>query len=107
MRRIFRWRRNSRRASMPAPVIYYIRHGETEWNADGRLQGVQDIPLNDLGRRQSAHAGGILGELFARNGYDRSLLPYVASPLTRARTTMELVRSALQLPPRDYAIDDR
>jgi Fructose-2,6-bisphosphatase len=35
---------------MPAPVIYYIRHGETSWNAEGRLQGVQDIALNDLGR---------------------------------------------------------
>jgi probable phosphoglycerate mutase len=92
---------------MSAPVIYYIRHGETQWNADGRLQGVQDIPLNDLGRRQAAHAGRILGELFARNGHDRSHLPYVSSPLTRARTTMELVRGALQLPPQDYAIDDR
>ena len=38
---------------MPAPTIYYIRHGETDWNAQGRLQGEQDVPLNDLGRRQS------------------------------------------------------
>ena len=37
---------------MSAPVIYYIRHGETSWNAEGRLQGTQDVPLNDLGRRQ-------------------------------------------------------
>ena len=51
---------------MPAPVIYYIRHGETQWNADGRLQGVQDIPLNDLGRKQAAHAGGVLADLFER-----------------------------------------
>ncbi|MDU6239788.1 MAG: histidine phosphatase family protein, partial [Bradyrhizobium sp.] len=29
---------------MPRPTIYYIRHGETEWNALGRLQGTQDIP---------------------------------------------------------------
>ena len=62
---------------MPAPVIYYIRHGETSWNAEGRLQGAQDIPLNDLGRRQAAHAGNVLAELFARDGRDKSSLPFV------------------------------
>jgi broad specificity phosphatase PhoE len=92
---------------MPARVIYYIRHGETSWNAEGRLQGAQDIPLNDLGRRQAAHAGHVLAELFARDGRDKSSLPFVASPLGRARTTMELVRGALKLPPDEYALDDR
>ena len=92
---------------MPAPVIYYIRHGETSWNAEGRLQGAQDIPLNDLGRRQAAHAGNVLADLFARDGRDKSSLPFVASPLGRARTTMELVRGALKLPPDEYALDDR
>jgi broad specificity phosphatase PhoE len=92
---------------MPARVIYYIRHGETSWNAEGRLQGAQDIPLNDLGRRQAAHAGRVLAELFARDGRDKSSLPFVASPLGRARTTMELVRGALKLPPDEYALDDR
>jgi len=92
---------------MPAPVIYYIRHGETSWNAEGRLQGAQDIPLNDLGRRQAAHAGNVLAELFAHDGRDKSSLPFVASPLGRARTTMELVRGALKLPPDEYALDDR
>jgi len=92
---------------MPAPVIYYIRHGETSWNAEGRLQGAQDIPLNDLGRRQAAHAGHVLAELFARDGRDKSSLPFVASPLGRARTTMELVRGALKLSPDEYALDDR
>ena len=89
------------------PTIYYIRHGETEWNADGRLQGAQDIPLNDLGRKQAASAGGILADLFARDGRDEQSLAFIASPLGRARSTMELVRGALNLPPDDYAVDDR
>jgi broad specificity phosphatase PhoE len=92
---------------MPAPTLYYIRHGETEWNAVGRLQGTQDVPLNDLGRQQAAHVGGFLAGLFARDGRDKFSLPFVASPLQRARATMELVRSTLNLPPHDYAIDDR
>jgi broad specificity phosphatase PhoE len=92
---------------MPAPVIYYVRHGETSWNAEGRLQGVQDIPLNDLGRAQAAKAGNILADLFARDGREKSLLSFVASPLIRARATMELVRGELKLPRDGYALDDR
>jgi broad specificity phosphatase PhoE len=92
---------------MPAPTLYYIRHGETEWNAVGRLQGTQDVPLNGLGRQQAAHVGGVLAGLFARDGRDKFSLPFVASPLLRARATMELARSTLNLPPHDYAIDDR
>ena len=78
--------------SMPTPTIYYIRHGETSWNAEGRLQGTLDIPLNDRGRTQAAHAGHVLADLFARDGRDKASLPFVASPLGRARSTMELVR---------------
>jgi broad specificity phosphatase PhoE len=92
---------------MSVPTIYYIRHGETQWNADGKLQGQQDIPLNDLGRTQAAHAGNILAGLFARDGRNEQSLAFVASPLGRARSTMELVRGALKLPLADYAVDDR
>ena len=92
---------------MPAPTIYYIRHGETSWNAEGRLQGAQDIALNEIGRRQAAHAGRVLADLLARDGRDGWALPFVASPLIRARATMELVRGELGLPPGGYALDDR
>ncbi len=92
---------------MPAPVIYYIRHGQTSWNAEGRLQGVQDIALNDLGRKQAVAAGNILVGLFARDGRSKSALSFVASPLIRARATMELVRGELKLPLAGYALDDR
>jgi broad specificity phosphatase PhoE len=92
---------------MPTPVIYYVRHGETAWNAEGRLQGTQDVPLNELGRQQAARAGNILADLFARDGRDKSALSFVASPLGRARSTMELVRDVLRLPRHEYALDDR
>jgi probable phosphoglycerate mutase len=92
---------------MPAPVIYYIRHGETSWNAAGRLQGARDTALNELGREQAAQAGRILSGLLARDGRDKSQLPYVSSPQLRARTTMELMRGALELPVEHYATDDR
>jgi broad specificity phosphatase PhoE len=92
---------------MSAPVIYYIRHGETAWNAAGRLQGAQDTALNDLGRSQAVQSGHILSDLLARDGRNKSELPYLSSPLLRARTTMELMRGALELPPAQYATDDR
>ena len=92
---------------MPAPTIYYIRHGETAWNAEGRFQGSRDIPLNDLGRTQAVAAGGILADLLVRDGREASSMPFVASPLGRARLTMELMRGTLKLPPDQYAVDDR
>ena len=92
---------------MSAPVIYYIRHGETSWNAEGRLQGTRDVPLNELGHRQAQNAGRVLADLLARDARDKASLPFVASPLIRARATMELVRGELNLPRGDYALDDR
>lgn len=92
---------------MPVPTIYYLRHGETDWNKTGRLQGTLDIPLNDGGREQAVHAGRLLGGLLARDGRDMNTLPFVASPLGRARMTMQLAREQLALPPSGYALDER
>jgi broad specificity phosphatase PhoE len=89
------------------PVIYYVRHGETDWNVEGRLQGGIDTPLNELGLTQATHAGRVLAGLFARQRLDASSLAFVASPLERARATMEKVRAELKLSPRGYALDDR
>jgi broad specificity phosphatase PhoE len=92
---------------MVVPTIYFLRHGETEWNALGRLQGTRDIPLNARGRGQAVQAAGILADLFKREGKDKAALPYVSSPLGRARSTMELVRGRLELPRAGYSLDDR
>ncbi len=92
---------------MAAPTIYYIRHGETDWNVAGRLQGRQDVPLNARGRAQAAHCGEVLRDLFARENRDPAALDFVSSPLGRARQTMELARPGLGLGAEGYRIEPR
>jgi broad specificity phosphatase PhoE len=92
---------------MSPRLLYFIRHGETDWNAERRLQGQRDIPLNDLGRRQSVHCGDILRGLFAAGGRAADDFAFTSSPLLRARETMEIVRAGLGLAPQDYATDAR
>ena len=82
---------------MAEPLLYYVRHGETAWNVQGRLQGQHDSDLTERGRAQAEHCGSILRDLLARDGLDSAGLDYVASPLGRARITMELVRTVLGL----------
>ena len=92
---------------MPKPVLYYVRHGLTEWNVQQRLQGRHDVPLNPEGRKQAMRSGVILQELFDRDGRAPDDFAYVSSPLMRARETMELVRMTLGLPKSPYAVEQR
>ncbi len=92
---------------MSPPVLYYIRHGQTDWNVEFRLQGQHDIPLNAVGRTQARRCGEILRKLFARDDRDPAAFDYVASPLARARLTMELMRAELGLDPSLYRTDAR
>lgn len=93
--------------SRPRPTLYYVRHGLTDWNIEGRLQGGHDIPLNDRGRAQAAQCADILKDLFARDGRAATDFHYVSSPLVRASETMDIVRKALGLPPDGYAREPR
>ena len=89
---------------MPAPIIYYMRHGETDWNVESRLQGQRDIPINANGRAQADRCGEILRDLLARESGEPD---FVASPLGRARETMERIRTVLGRDPQDYRTDER
>ena len=92
---------------MLQPLFYFMRHGETDWNVQGRLQGQHDIPLNAVGYGQASACGEILRDLLARDGRDPAGFDYVASPLMRARNTMELVRAGLGLHAAGYRTDGR
>jgi broad specificity phosphatase PhoE len=92
---------------MPKPVLYYVRHGLTEWNVQRRLQGRLDVPLNDEGRSQARRCGQILRRRFAHDGRVPGDFVYVSSPLVRARETMELVRATIGLPAAGYEVDPR
>ncbi len=92
---------------MNRPLLYYIRHGETDWNVAGRLQGRHDTALNAVGRRQAGACADILRDLLARDRRAPTDCAYVASPLKRARETMEIMRTALGLVRDDYLVDAR
>jgi len=92
---------------VPLPVIYYVRHGLTDWNVQHRLQGRHDVPLNQEGRAQAVRCAEILRDLFARDGRAAEELDYVSSPLGRARETMELMRATLGLALDGYRVEDR
>lgn len=85
------------------PTIYFIRHGETDWNAARRYQGQADIPLNDIGRSQAQRNGQALRALLPAIAQAR----FISSPLGRTLETMRIVRGELGLDPDGFTIDAR
>lgn len=64
-------------------VVGILRHGQTDWNIDFRLQGVTDIPLNETGIAQARDAAAVIDPA------DWDLI--LTSPLSRARDTAQIV----------------
>lgn len=73
-------------------TLYLVRHGQTDWNIEGRWQGHADIPLNAVGRQQAAHIAGAL----AGAGLDA----IYSSDLQRAAETAWLLSATTGLPVR-------
>lgn len=90
-------------------TIYFVRHGETDWNREGRLQGRTDIDLNARGRAQAATVGKVLrGILDSEMGQAASReLPFHVSPLRRTRQTLELLLAQFDTPEPPVAIEPR
>lgn len=71
-------------------TLLLVRHGETDWNADGRLQGQTDRPLSEFGRRQAVQLANELA--------DEEFDAIYASDLSRASETAQIVGERLGLP---------
>ena len=87
--------------ALPTPLLV-IRHGETDWNASGRLQGRQDIPLNARGRAQAQAVG-----LALRERFDLTTFACLSSPLVRASETLNLILAQVPGSPRIRRTDQR
>ena len=74
---------------MTLTTFALVRHGQTDWNAERRLQGSTDIPLNDVGRGQTREAVAVLAP------YEWDAI--VSSPLSRAAETADLIAEGLGL----------
>lgn len=77
-------------AELPKRSFYFLRHGQTAWNVEGRFQGHTDIPLNETGLAQAHDAARILASC--------PIDLIVASPLIRACRTAEIVAEKLGKP---------
>lgn len=71
-------------------IAAFIRHGQTDWNREGLLQGSSDIPLNDTGRAQARDA------LMTLRSMPWDVV--VSSPLVRARETAQIIADGLGIP---------
>lgn len=71
-------------------MICLVRHGETDWNAQGKIQGRTDIPLNELGKQQAKECRDFLSQ----SNWD----VIISSPLKRAKQTAEIINEGLHIP---------
>ncbi len=81
---------------LPPIPFHFVRHGETDWNRQGKIQGWRDIPLNARGEAQ---AEGLRPEMA---GYGFATI--AVSPLARARRTAEILNADLKL--ETHVLDD-
>ena len=78
--------------------ICLVRHGQTDWNAEGRWQGHEDIPLNELGREQAQFAALLLAK------YEWAKV--FSSPLQRALETAQIIATAIDISKKPKILDD-
>lgn len=87
---------------MHSDIIYLIRHGETQWNRDGILQGQLDSPLTEKGQQQIYG----IGEYLARLLPNKALVHIECSHLGRAVTSAEIIRDIMNLDKQQLSLSE-
>lgn len=82
-------------------VICFIRHGQTDWNLQSRMQGREEVPLNEAGIAQAKEASNALSKTKDSFGWDK----IITSPLSRAKNTAMMIKEATECPL--FIVDDR
>ena len=86
-----------------SPLVYFVRHGQTDWNLASRFQGQHEVDINATGREQARRNGRRLAELVG----DPARFDFVASPLRRTCETMDIIRKELGLNPHGYRLEPK
>lgn len=86
----------------PNPPIYFIRHGETDWNREQRIQGQIDIVLSETGHLQSEAVARVLANFIT----EPEQFAFYVSPLTRARQTMSYLARTFELSENQIQVED-
>jgi broad specificity phosphatase PhoE len=82
--------------------LYLVRHGQSVWNAEGRIQGQAESPLTVLGREQASHIGRYLNVILAQTE-----LAIYTSPLQRALSTAQIIAEHLGYSSAEVHVDER
>ena len=88
---------------MKTPELWFIRHGETDWNKERRIQGQTDTPLNSKGHAQA----GAIAQKLKRLHNNLEGFELHVSPLHRTRQTMQYILDDFSLGWHDVKTDDR
>ena len=71
--------------------LFFIRHGQTDWNAETRYQGITDTTLSSLGIQQAQQNAALLQSQLRELGLEQDQLTLMTSPLLRAKQTAEII----------------
>ena len=87
---------------MNLPTIYLLRHGQTEWNVEGRYQGQMDSNLTELGKEQAKSNAVKLQKYF-----EPSTVKFFSSPLGRAKSTAFIIADELNISKENIIFEER